>query len=100
MNFTPFPTIETERLILRKIALEDWEIISYLRSDSIINQFVKRPNADTKEKAIDFIERTLKSIVENKLIQWCITLKGDPIMIGSICIWNFSEDKKNRRSWL
>ncbi len=94
MNFHPFPVIETERLMLRKINLEDWPLISYLRSDKTVNQFVKRPNADTKEKAIAFIERTLDSINKNELIYWSISLADDPTMIGSICIWNFSEDKK------
>tara|TARA_R100000935_G_scaffold10457_1_gene20896 strand:+ start:120 stop:647 length:528 start_codon:yes stop_codon:yes gene_type:complete len=94
MNFHPFPVIETERLILRKITLEDWPLISYLRSDKTVNQFVKRPNADTQEKAVEFIERTLASINEKELIYWSISLADDPKMIGSICIWNFSEDKK------
>ena len=94
MNFSPFPTITTERLILRKISLGDWEVISYLRSDSIVNEYVKRPAAVTKGEAIAFIELILRRIQKNELIYWCISLKEDPSMIGSISIHSFSDDKK------
>ncbi|WP_405199093.1 GNAT family N-acetyltransferase [Christiangramia sp. LLG6405-1] len=89
-----FPIIETERLVLRKLKEADWEIVSYLRSDEIVNQFVKRKNADTQEKALDFILNTNLKISNNELIYWCITLKNETNMIGSICLWNFSEDRK------
>lgn len=94
MNFNQFPTITTDRLILRKIALEDWEIISYLRSDAIVNQYVIRPDASTKEKSIAFITSILKKIDKSEMIYWCLNLKEDPGMIGSICLFNFSEDQK------
>jgi len=90
----PFPTIKTERLVLRKLKESDWETISYLRSDKIVNQFVKRKNADTQEKALEFILNTNSKISNNDLIYWCITLKNEPKMIGSICLWNFSKDRK------
>jgi len=90
----PFPTIKTERLVLRKLKESDWETVSYLRSDEIVNQFVKRKNADTQEKALEFILNTNSKISNNELIYWCITLKNEPKMIGSICLWNFSKDKK------
>jgi len=94
MKKKEFPQLETERLFLRKLEISDWESISYLRSDKIINQFVKRENADTKEKAIKFIEKTKLKIKNNQLFYWSITLKEDKKMIGSICLWNFSKDEK------
>ena len=89
-----FPTIKTERLVLKKLKESDWETVSYLRSDKIVNQFVKRKNADTQEKALEFILNTNLKISNNELIYWCITLKNESKMIGSICLWNFSEDRK------
>jgi len=94
MKFKPFPQLKTERLVLRELLKSDWKRVSYLRTDPIVNQFVIRSNADTKEKAIDFIERTKLSIKNSELIQWSISLKNDFEMIGSICLWNFSEDRK------
>ena len=89
-----FPTIKTERLVLKKLKESDWETVSYLRSDEIVNQFVKRKKADTQKKALEFILNTNLKISNNELIYWCITLKNETRMIGSICLWNFSEDRK------
>ena len=94
MKFKPFPQLKTERLVLRELLKSDWKRVSYLRTDPIVNQFVKRPNADTKEKAIDFIERTKLGIKNSETIHWTISLKNNFGMIGSICLWNFSEDRK------
>lgn len=93
MKFKGFPVLRTDSLVLRKLNQSDWESVSYLRSDKIVNQFVKRPNADSKEKAMDFIEKTNLKINKNQLIYWSISLKDNPKMIGSICLWNFSKDK-------
>ena len=90
----PFPTIKTERLVLRNLKESDWESVSYLRSDKIVNQFVKRKNAHNQEKALEFILNTNLKISNNELIYWCIALKNETKMIGSICLWNFSEDRK------
>jgi ribosomal-protein-alanine N-acetyltransferase len=94
MKIEEFPVLKTERLTLRKLVETDWESISYLRSDKIVNEFVKRAKADTKEKAIEFIKNTNSKIDNNLIIYWSISLKNDKKMIGSICLWNFSEDKK------
>jgi len=94
MKFIDFPLLVTERLILRKLEESDWESISYLRSDKIVNQFVKRANADTNKKALDFIKNTNLKITKDLLIYWSISFRNDQKMIGSICLWNFSKDNK------
>lgn len=94
MNEIHFPEIKTERLVLRKPMKSDWKMISYLRSDKEVNKLVNRPSAETKEKALDFIARTNDGIENQSLFYWCITKSNDPTMIGSICLWNFSQDRK------
>jgi ribosomal-protein-alanine N-acetyltransferase len=94
MNKNNFREITTERLILRRIKQSDWEMVSYLRSDKEVNKFVKRPSADSKEKAIEFISKTIKGIDDQNLYYWTITIKNSPEMIGSICLWNLSKDRK------
>ena len=88
-----FPEIQTERLLLRKPSISDWPVVSYLRSDEEVNKFVKRSSAKTKEEAIAFIEKNLNEINCHKTVAWFISEKSSPVMIGSICLWNFSEDK-------
>lgn len=88
------PEIKTERLLLRKMNESDWEMVSYLRTDKIVNQFIKRPTADTKEKALEHITRINKNIENGLSYNWCISKINNPKMMGTICLWNFSEDKK------
>jgi len=92
--FKNFPILTTHRLILREPEFDDWPVVSYLRTDKKVNEFVERSSAETKEKALEFIENALSNISKDQLINWFICLKGDPKMIGSICLWNISEDRK------
>ena len=97
MKFKPFPEIKTERLFLRKIESSDCDVILFLRSDKSINKFIERPeNRKTKNisDAISFINELDNNIERNKSISWGITLKDQPVIIGTICLWNFSQDKK------
>ncbi|MEN8193091.1 MAG: GNAT family N-acetyltransferase [Bacteroidota bacterium] len=89
-----FPEIQTERLFLSRLKNSDWEIISFLRSDKKVNEFVKRSSAETKEKAIEFIQKINTQFENRNSYYWKITEKNKNIMIGSICLWNFSKDKK------
>jgi ribosomal-protein-alanine N-acetyltransferase len=97
MKFKPFPEIKTERLLLRKIEESDCDVILFLRSDKTVNKFIERPeNRKTKNKtdAIKFIKEINENAKNNKSISWGITLKNNPKIVGTICLWNFSNDKK------
>ncbi len=94
MNENNFPEIQTERLLLTRLRNSDWKIISFLRSDKGVNEFVKRPSAETKEKALKFIQKTNTVIDNRNLYYWKITERNKNEMIGSICLWNFSKDRK------
>ncbi|MEO5911888.1 MAG: GNAT family N-acetyltransferase [Pelobium sp.] len=94
MELNRFSEIETERLLLRKPKHEDWEMISYLRSDKQVNKFVNRASAETKLKALGFIARITKGIEKEEILYWIITEKSNDEMMGSICLWHFSEDFK------
>lgn len=94
LNFNPFPEIATQRLLLRRLLQTDWKEISYLRTDAIVNQFVIRPKAENKEEALKFINRINNNIDNNECLQWSINLKDNTETIGTISLWNFSEDLK------
>lgn len=97
MNFIPFPKIESKNLILRRVLESDCKIILYLRSDEEINKFIERPEhrkTKTIEEAKKFILQINENLETNKSITWGITLKNEPKIIGTICLWNFSEDNK------
>ena len=92
-RFNPFPVLTTERLILRKISLDDDQAIYLERSNEIVNKYIARtPPADITE-AQAWITRINKSIDEGQNVNWAITLRDSGTFIGLICLWNFSEDR-------
>lgn len=86
--------LETERLILKPIDESHVEDILKIRSNEVVNLFVKRIPPKTNYDALDFI-LTIKRRIENKeTVYWGISLKNQTHLIGTICLWNFSEDRK------
>jgi ribosomal-protein-alanine N-acetyltransferase len=45
VNFSPFPNLETERLLLRRLTINDAEEILILRGNPEIMKFIPRPLA-------------------------------------------------------
>ena len=93
INFTPFPILKTERLQLRQLKKADAPIIFFLRSNPQVNKYIKRPTPKSIDDALTFITKINNGIEENEWIYWCITLKDNPTIIGTISLWHFSEDK-------
>ena len=84
INFHPFKTLETERLLLREITIGDADEILSLRSDPETMKYIPRPLAKTKDDAHEHIAMILEKIKDNTGINWAITLKGNPKLIGII----------------
>src|SRR6185437_15822575 len=89
-NSTPFPTLATERLILRQLFESDVEEIFLLRSDPIINKYLDRQPSKTLEDSLAFI----KNIRNNEVLYWAITLASREKLIGTICLFDISEELK------
>ncbi|MCI4444189.1 MAG: GNAT family N-acetyltransferase [Lentimicrobium sp.] len=84
INFTPFPNLETERLQLRRIVNDDANEIFALRSDTETMKYIPRPLLQTKEDALEHIALIDSKIETNEGINWAITLKDEPKLIGLI----------------
>jgi len=93
INFKPFPNLFTDRLNLRQLKLEDESEILFLRSDEMINKYIDRPKTETNEDARKFIDKINSGIENNEWIYWTISPKESDKLIGTICIWNFSDEK-------
>ena len=94
MNSRPNMTLavlDTTRLLLRQLKETDVSAIYSLRSNEQVNQFLNRAAAKDPEEAKAFIQK----ITENKSYYWGITLKENGEMIGAICLWNSSADRKS-----
>ncbi|WP_291099934.1 MULTISPECIES: GNAT family N-acetyltransferase [unclassified Flavobacterium] len=84
IDFTPFPNVETERLQLRRVVKEDVNEIFALRSNEQTMKYIPRPLAKTKEDALGHIAMIDEKIENNEGINWAITLKNSPKLIGII----------------
>ncbi|WP_460674281.1 GNAT family N-acetyltransferase [Larkinella ripae] len=84
INFTPFPTLETERLVLRQLEPSDQQELFRLRSDTDIMRFIARPLAKTVDDAALLIKDFREAARNNERITWGITLKNSPALIGTI----------------
>ncbi|CEJ71462.1 Putative ribosomal N-acetyltransferase YdaF [Chryseobacterium oranimense G311] len=86
--------IKTERLILKNINETDVEDILRIRSNEVINQFLARNPPKNNYDALQFILTIKERTQNNQTIYLGISLKDQPNLIGTICLWNFSEDRK------
>lgn len=86
--------LETEQLILKSINENHAEDILKIRSNAEINKFLKRIPPQTNYEALSFILTIKKRVENNETVFWGISLKNQPELIGTICLWNFAEDRK------
>jgi len=91
---TPFPNLSTERLQLRQLLPTDAPEIFILRSDELVNKYIERPKANSIEDANQFITKILNATGDQS-VYWAISLKGDQRLIGTICMWNMSKDRRS-----
>ena len=91
-NFTPFPVLNTERLTLRQLISSDDKEIFALRSDDNVNKYLDRKPSNSIDDARNFIQTINENIQRNDSIYWAITLNGTDKLIGTICLFDFSND--------
>jgi ribosomal-protein-alanine N-acetyltransferase len=88
VHFDTFPSITTERLVLRQLTMQDDADLFSLRSNEQVNQYLDRPKTLSVEDAREFIRKILTGVENSKWFYWALCLKTDPALIGTICIWN------------
>lgn len=91
-NFTPFPVLKTERLTLRPLKNSDDNEIFALRSNDNVNKYLDRKPSKSLDEARNFIQAIQENIQRNDSLYWAITLNDTDKLIGTICLFNFSED--------
>ncbi|MDM1555737.1 GNAT family N-acetyltransferase [Chryseobacterium indologenes] len=86
--------LKTERLILQEINETHAEDILLIRSNKMNNQFVKRNSPKNNYDALEFILHIKRETQEKKVVFLGISYQDHRNLIGTICLWNFSEDRK------
>lgn len=91
LNFTPFPELKTERLVLRRMLMEDAHALFEMRSDERVMQFLDRPRAKTIADAENLIRLIDHDIDSNIGITWGVSLHGTSRLIGTMGFWNITK---------
>ncbi len=93
LNFTPFPVIETNRLLLRSLSVDDAADMFYLRSNEQVTAYFNRAPDASIDATVAKMEEILQLQKKNEAVFWVITLKESPeVMIGNIGYWNIIKE--------
>lgn len=92
--FNPFPILETERLLLREIKVEDVKDLYEILSDVEVAKYDYFYPLKSDSEVIKFIKRYKKELEENEEITWGIILKTTNKLIGTCCLGDFDEGAK------
>jgi ribosomal-protein-alanine N-acetyltransferase len=99
----PTPTLETPRLILRPLALEDaptvqrrfpqWEVVRWLNA--------RIPWPYPADAGLTNTRQSVAEAKRGEKLLWAITLRSDPAeLIGRIDLWRNDGERDNRGFWL
>lgn len=92
-NFTPFPVLYSKRFTLRSLSINDDKEIFKLRSDKQVIKYLGRQGAKSINDAREFIDKINVGIKNDEWIMWVIESKETAMFIGTICLWNLSDDR-------
>ncbi len=84
-----FLTLESERLILNEISMNDLDFLFEIRNNDANNKFIGRKKSSLEEVK-QFIVDRISDFKEKKGITWMIYSKETKQNTGSICYWNFN----------
>lgn len=96
INFSPFPTLYTNRLCLRRIVKEDAPTFFELRTNELAMKYIDRPRPASIDDTKAFIQKIDTNIMENQSIMWGITTLENNTLIGTIGYHKI--DPKNYRA--
>ncbi|MEO5952865.1 MAG: GNAT family N-acetyltransferase [Chloroflexia bacterium] len=89
-----WPTLETERLILRRMRMEDMEDIFEYASDPEVTRYVVFETHQTLDDTKVFLERVLSRGLESGVLTFAVELKETRRVIGNCSIWEVDDRSK------
>ncbi len=90
-NFSPFPILHTERLLLRNITTDDVRAMYDMRSNEAVRKFLDQPKK-TFEETEKLVAEIISGIEKNENILWVLSPKGTNEFIGSIGFWRMQPE--------
>ncbi len=78
--------LETERLILRRLLVEDKATIFEYASDPEVTRFMTFPNATTEDDSVDYLTASQQLMDDDLEFHWAIERKETPGLIGVVSL--------------
>lgn len=94
MNWSNFPILNTDRLLLREISLNDVNAIYEMYSDPKVAEYDSFAPVRTIGEARNIIHNYRKDFREKKQIRWGIVRKSDNNMIGTCVFMNLDDTSR------
>jgi ribosomal-protein-alanine N-acetyltransferase len=91
-NFEPFPHLQSERLLLRKIGAADADELFKFRSDAREMKYIDRPPARSLDETLEWIGSITGMLQRQEAITWGITLNDGKDLIGTIGFWRINAE--------
>ena len=89
-NFTPFPNLESSRVMLRKLMPSDRLDIFRMRSNPKMCEHADMVVDECIEESDKYIAKINAGIEANKWCTWAIEIKDTQHIIGQISLWNLN----------
>jgi ribosomal-protein-alanine N-acetyltransferase len=90
--FSQFPTLTTNRLLLRQIREEDAEALFAIFSDEEVMQFYGSEPHRSLDDTREWIRKVQERYARREALRWGITLKGEDTVIGTCSFHHFGAD--------
>lgn len=93
-DFSTFPTLTTERLILRAHTDDDADIVSKIWSGEEMMRYISMDPLDTPEKALGLLGWFRGNYESQEGVQWGYVLKETGALIGSGGFYHWERDDR------
>jgi ribosomal-protein-alanine N-acetyltransferase len=87
--FAHLATIDTDRLRVRPMGIEDTEAVFSFKSDIKVTDCYGQQPHRTMAETRAWIQRRIADQESRDCVFWVIALKENDLVIGECCLWNF-----------
>ena len=94
-DFSTFPTLTTDRLVLRQLTHADADVINALFSDPQVIEVMSEPPLNSTEKAIELIDWLNGHFAKQNAARWGITLKDDGRLMGTCGFHKWNRENRH-----
>lgn len=93
-QFDQFPEFKSARLSFKAINEKDADDLWGIRYNQEVIRYIDRKPTENREAITSFIQYVNQGFDEQQFIFWGVRLLSNEQLIGTICLWHFTDDKR------